>query len=364
MGELAATTQSFTDRADDEPGRVGGLLVPVGAGLLVLTVGAKYGGYYPTVWGWTGTALAWAAALTLLLAAPRLSRLEVATLVALSGYVAWVALSRLWSEAPGHTISEVQRDLIYPLALLVALMLLRRSGVATFVGALAVAVDALALYGLLTRLFPERLGTFDSIAAYRLSAPVGYWNTLGIVTAMGIVLTLGFAARGRPVPRTLASAALVGLAPTLYFTFSRGAVIALALGLAALLLVDTRRLQLSLAALILLPLPILATAVSTRYDALTTTAAPLEEASRDGHRLAIVLVGIALAAVVVAVAFSSRSVSMRRADGFAGVRRRGLDGRASGRGRGDLPTSGGRRRWCGTPPIRSAAPRLAPARPA
>ena len=52
------------------------------------------------------------------------------------------------------------------------------------------------LYGLLTRLFPDRLGVFDSIAVYRLAAPVGYWNTLGILASMGMVLTFGFAARG------------------------------------------------------------------------------------------------------------------------------------------------------------------------
>ncbi|MGZ8695165.1 MAG: O-antigen ligase family protein, partial [Gaiellaceae bacterium] len=216
----------------------------------------------------------------------------------------WVALSRVWSEAPSHTVAEVQRDLMYPLAFLVALVLLRRSIVTTFVGAIAVAVDALALYGLLTRLFPERLGSFDSISAYRLSSPVGYWNSLGIVTAMGIVLTLGFAVRGRIVPRALAAAALVGLAPTLYFTFSRGAVIALALGSVALVVLDTRRLQLTIALLFVLPLPVLATVVATHYDALVTTGAPLADATRDGHRLALVLVPLALAAAFLGAALA------------------------------------------------------------
>src|SRR5512144_1705822 len=122
MGELAATTRAFAARVPRSRVASAEVLVPLGAGLLVITVGAKYGGYYPTVWGWTGTVLAWGAAMVLLLAAPRLSRLEVATLAALTAYVGWVALSRIWSEAPGHTISEVQRDLIYPLALLIALM--------------------------------------------------------------------------------------------------------------------------------------------------------------------------------------------------------------------------------------------------
>ncbi len=304
MGELAATTRAFAARVPRSRVASTEVLVPVGAGLLVLTVGAKYGGYYPTVWGWTGTVLAWVAAMVLLLAAPRLSRLEVAALAALTAYVGWVGLSRFWSEAPGHTISEVQRDIIYPLALLVALVLLRRAAVASFVTAVAVAVDLLALYGLVTRLFPERLGTFDSVAAYRLATPFGYWNTLGIVTAMGIVLTFGLAARGGLVTRVLAAVALVGLAPTLYFTFSRGAVVALALGLAALVVVDNRRLQLTVAAAAFLSLPALITWQSTHYEALTTTAAPIEAASRDGHRLAALLALVALGAAGIAVAFT------------------------------------------------------------
>ena len=197
---------------------------PVAAGLFVVLVGANSGGYWPTTWGWQALALAWIAALGLLLSSTRLGRLDLATVGALTAYVGWVAISRIWSDAPGHTITEVQRDLIYPLALLSALLLVRTTAVATLLWSVAAGIDLVVLYGLLTRLFPDRLGAFDSIAAYRLSAPVGYWNTLGILASMGIVLTFGFAARGRLVMRALAAAALVGLCPTLYFTFSRGAV--------------------------------------------------------------------------------------------------------------------------------------------
>ena len=282
-----------------------GALAPAGAGLLVLLVGANSGGYFPTSWGWAGVALAWVAALALLLSSPRLGRLEVAAVAALTAYVAWVALTRIWSDAPGHTLAEVQRDLIYPLALASALLLVRRSAVTMLVGAVATALAAIALYGLLTRLFPERLGAFDSVAGYRLAAPVGYWNTLGIVTAVAIVLAFGFAARGPLAVRALAGAALVGLAPTLYFTFSRGAVIALVLGMVALLLVDTRRLQLSVAALVVLPLPAVATSVASRYDALTTTAAPLAAASHDGHRLAWILATMAVVSGALALALGA-----------------------------------------------------------
>ena len=273
---------------------------PAGAGLLILLVGAASGGYFPTTWGWTGVIIALVTALALLFARTRVGPFELAAVGLLAGYVAWVALTRLWSDAPGHTLLEVQRDLIYPLALLSALLLVRRSAVGLLIGAVAIAVDALALYGLLTRLLPERLGTFDSVAAYRLSAPVGYWNALGIVTAMGIVLTFGVTARGRAAARVVAAAVLVGLGPTLYFTFSRGAVVALGIGLLALVVADTRRLQLMLVAGVVAPLPIAATSVATRYSALTTTAAPLSAATHDGHRLALVIVGFAAVSALLA----------------------------------------------------------------
>src|SRR5581483_2109629 len=80
-------------------------------------------------------------------------------------------------------------------------------------------------YGLLTRLFPERAGYVDTIAGQRLEAPLGYWNALGLFAAIGLLLAAGL------------------VAPTLYFTFSRGGWVALAAGLAALVALDRRRLQ-------------------------------------------------------------------------------------------------------------------------
>ena len=80
----------------------------------------------------------------------------------------------------------------------------------------------------------------------------------------------------------------------MYFTFSRGAVIALGIGLSALLVIDPRRLQLTVAALVVLPLPVAATFLASQYGALTTNAAPLAAAAHDGHRLFTFLVGLAL----------------------------------------------------------------------
>ena len=69
---------------------------------------------------------------------------------------------------------------------------------------------------------------FDPVAGYRLTEPVGYWNGMGILAAMGVLLALGFAARARTISARAVSAALVVLLlPTVYFTFGRGPWIAL-----------------------------------------------------------------------------------------------------------------------------------------
>ena len=117
-----------------------------------------------------------------------------------------------------------------------------------------------SLYGLGTRVLPDRFGGFDSTSFdYRLSAPITYWNGLGIFATMGLLLALGFATRGRNfVSRALAAATLPLFAATIYFTFSRGAWYALALGLIAAIAVDPRRLQFLAIGLLLAPWTVLA----------------------------------------------------------------------------------------------------------
>jgi tetratricopeptide (TPR) repeat protein len=107
---------------------------------------------------------------------------------------------------------------------------------------------------------------------------------------MGVLLAVGFASRGRHTAlRVAAALAVTLLLPTLYFTFSRGAWLALALGLACALLYDPQRLQLAAWLLVLAPAPALAAFTASRSDALTHTNVPLAHAVHDGHRLALAL---------------------------------------------------------------------------
>ena len=78
------------------------------------------------------------------------------------------------------------------------------------------------MYALLTRLFPKQFGVFDQFGGNRLSSPIGYWNALGLLAAIGCLLALGLAARGGVLVRMAAAASIVVLVLTLYFTFGRG----------------------------------------------------------------------------------------------------------------------------------------------
>lgn len=280
----------------------GGLGVAAGAALLVGGTAAANGGYFPASWGWTSLALAWVAALALVLGDQvRLSRLELATVAAFAGLAGWFALSTLWSGSATASVPEAERTLVYALGALAALLLVRRASVAHLLVGVWTASSLVALYALSTRLFPGGSVAPDAIVGRRLSEPVGYWNALGILCVVGVLLALGLVVRA-PLPlRAAAGASLAVLLPALLFTYSRGAWLALAAGLAVALAVDPRRLQAVSALPTLLPGAVAVWAASSAH-ALTTQDALAADAARAGHRLAPVLLALALVAAAAAVA--------------------------------------------------------------
>jgi hypothetical protein len=263
-------------------------------GLVFVTVaalGADQGGYFPTPWGWA--ALLMLGALGVLLAVNlrfEAGKLELVLIVAFALLTSWTATSILWTDSTAGSVLDVERLLVYLSALAAVLLLAGKTAVQLLGGAVLTAIVLIASYSLSTRLFPDRLGRFDPISGYRLSDPVGYWNGLGIFVAMGVLLAIGFAARARHTfVRVGAAVAVTVLLPTLYFTFSRGAWLALALGCACALLYDPRRLHLAAWMLLLAPASALAAFKASRSDALTHTDVPLARAVHDGHRLALTL---------------------------------------------------------------------------
>jgi len=265
-------------------------------------LGSAGGGFFPTSWGWATLAFLWIAAVTVLVGSqPGLTMLETGFLGGLLVIAIWVGASSGWSTNVTQTVLEVERTLVYVSGVLALLLLARgRSPVHVLAGVLT-GIVFVSSYALATRLFPERAGTFP-IPGNRLSEPLTYANGLGIFAAMGALLALGFVARGRSrIARATGAASLLVLVPVIYFTFSRGAWIALGLGLLGAIALDQRRLQLTTALLVATPAPVAAVVLASRSEAFTQQDAGLMEAARQGRELALFIVLLAFAAAFAAV---------------------------------------------------------------
>jgi O-antigen ligase len=284
----------------DPLGLVPGLL----AALIVAGLAADAGGFDPTSWGWSTLVLLLAVVAALLVGGRRLSPLEWALPVFLAGLTAWVWLSLAWSADFSETVREGERMILYVAGAVSLLLLGRRSRVEALLVSVAAAITAICSYALVMRMFDPGSGAYqvesvDPQAGFRLARPLGYANALAIFAAIGILLSLGLALRGRTLLiRALGSAALVILAPTLYFTYGRGAWIGLAAGLVALLAVEHGRLEILGRGLAFGVAPAVAVLLASRTHALTTEPGSLAAARHDGHLLAV-----AIAVLVVAAAF-------------------------------------------------------------
>jgi hypothetical protein len=293
----------------------GGVAIGLAACLSIGGLGFANGGYFRVAWGWSSVALMALAAVALALGVTvELDRLDRIFLCALAGLAAWIALSLLWTSSVSRTAFEVERVLVYLGAGVAGILLVRRAAAVSLVVGIWCAAAVVSTYALLTRLFPDHLGNFERIHVYRLSDPVGYWNGLGILSVVGVLLALGLAARTGPLLRCLAAGSTVGFMLTLYFTYSRGAWAALFVGLVVAVAVDRRRLQLITIGLVLLPWTAAAIGIASTSSALTHQTTDLAAASRDGHGLAVIAIGLIVGAslTILAVDWFAAAVTVPR----------------------------------------------------
>lgn len=294
--------------------------------VLVGWVAADDGGWWPETWAWTALVTLGASVVIVLVRDRPLGRLDLAFLGGLLAFGAWTALSALWSPSVPSTLDETQRVLAYVGSVLLALLVIDKRTVRHLLGGVLTAIVLIGGYALATRLLPDRIGDFDAsnFGNYRLSAPVTYWNGLAIFLVIGVFLASGVAARGRALwTRALAAAALPVLTSAVYFTFSRGAWIALIIGVIAAIAIDPRRLQLLAVTLAIAPFSVIAVWLSTRADGLRNIDSTLAQATEDGHALVWPLVALAAGSGLVAagVGFAERRVQVPAAArvAFVGV---------------------------------------------
>ena len=271
----------------------------------VVAVGGDQGGYFPTSWGPSALGLLALVAVALAFgAATDIGRLDCVFLLAFATLIGWIALSGLWSAVPGETVHEVERTLVLLVGVAAILVLACRGIHVRLASAIAAGIVVLCGYALVTRLVPDKVGTFDSVDGYRLADPIGYWNGLGILAAIGILMLLAVALESKATWERLSAAiALCIVAPTLYFTFSRGAWVALFVGLAGLFIVSPRRLRTLAGLLFVAPAPVAIVLYASTLDGLTVENGTLAAAVSDGRRMIPVLGACILAAAGGSVAW-------------------------------------------------------------
>ena len=158
----------------------------------------------------------------------------------------WDLASTAWAASAEDAFAEFDRTALY-LGVYVLVVLAadpRRLG--AWLDGLALAIAAIALVALVSRLFPgsfpgRGLPAFLPNATTRLSFPLDYWNGLGIFVALAFPLLLRSALEPERVRRALAVGAMPALGAVVYLTSSRGAVLAAAAGTIVFVVAQPRR---------------------------------------------------------------------------------------------------------------------------
>jgi hypothetical protein len=262
-------------------------------GALVVFLGFNAGGYFPATPAIAAIVLAQVLLVRIVQARHPLEGLGLLTLVAIAAtgtYGALTLASALWSHSTGRALIELDRVWLYLLVLvLFGTVRASRANMRWLVRGLALGASVVCLAGLISRVAPDVWHTAPDVANERLSYPVTYWNALGLLAALGIVFAahLTCSLGERRWVRVLAAAALPLLGATLFFTFSRGAIAAGAIGLAVYALVARPRALLG-GALATAPPTAVLIVVAYHANLLDTVDPTTPAAVSQGHRVALV----------------------------------------------------------------------------
>lgn len=213
------------------------------------------------------------------------------------------AISSLWSGSVELSVIEADRVLVY-LGFFLAAFLIAQTDERRqrFAEGLVIAVTLVALLGLGSRLLPHVLNVSDTLGTgSRLRYPLGYWNANGEICGIAIALLLWSSRRASWAALRWASVAVMpAVLLTLYFTFSRGGLLALFVAAGCLIALSHNRLwllgTLAIGALGTIPAVL---AVQARQS-LTDNVASQATVDQGATVLAILLAGVALALLLFA----------------------------------------------------------------
>jgi O-antigen ligase/polysaccharide polymerase Wzy-like membrane protein len=231
------------------------------------------------------------------------------TVVLFAALTALTALSIVWSVQPDNSWQAANLTLSY-LAAFAGAAALARLGPGhwrALVWAIALVAVGLSAYALARKVFPVGSETLG-----RIQTPLGYWNSIGLMGAIGIPPCLWIWSRreSRPTLRGLAVPALSILISVVVLSYSRSAAIAAVIALGCWLAFVPRRLS----AASLMALGALGAAIISGWalskPGLTSNNQPLSLRTSSGHTFGIVLLVCIVAFTAIGIAAARTTVSL------------------------------------------------------
>jgi tetratricopeptide (TPR) repeat protein len=272
--------------------------------LAVLTVYLSFnaGGFFPGATAYATVGVAILVVIGIMVLHEPLTSSPPALLAAIGAICAFAALTLLsgsWSHSWSRAVLEFDRALLYALVLvLFGLMPQREDGLEWGLRGFAVAAFVVCAIAWITRVEPNLWPIAVDVRPQRLSFPLTYWNSLGLLAALGSVALLHLTCGERQLKavRVAAAAAIPLMLSTLILTFSRSSLVVCALGVVLYLaLARPRRALVALPAL-LIPAAV-ALALSVRAHTVSSARYTIE--TSQGHHLALAVIAcVAVAALL------------------------------------------------------------------
>ncbi len=246
---LAQGAAQYRNRPADRVRTGEAAAIAVGTAIVIVALALAEGGYSAGAAAGFGAGCWWvifglvALRLAPVAAIPRWALLAGSALFALA---ALTFLSRAWAADDGAAYRAAVLAFLYAGVFALVVLTSRPGSIGSWLRGLALGLGAICVLALATRWFPgfhhDDVTASLPDAKGRLSYPLGYWNALGSVFALLVVLLGWLAGSARSgLGRAAASGALVLPALGIFETSSRGAVIAGAVGLLVLLAATEKR---------------------------------------------------------------------------------------------------------------------------
>ena len=247
--------------------------------------------------------------------AARIPRPALVSAGLLAAFCALTAASIGWSTGSEIAFEEVNRVTAYIGAFLAAVAIGTRQNVARLLDGLALGIVAIGLLALAARLFPNWIDAARPEGVFagdpRPSWPVGYWNALAVLMALGLPLLLRLAvASPRPLIRGLAIAPIPALAALVYLTASRSGVATAALAVIILLGLTSERVRTLVAGVLAAIASVGAVVLLASQSAIADNPYSSPDATDEGTLVAIGILAICVALGCVHALLSSRPLRL------------------------------------------------------